>query len=191
MRRPPLPPGGSPATRLGNRMNGTNDDRRVSEQTWLTEKDAEATARLTKRIDTFLDLEAESTTHSELYQVANYGIAGQYEVHYDQVMMDKNHMQNREVFNIYAGDRIATLMGYLSDVLVLTEAEALPEAVEELVGEVAVPEEVVALDDVADPVGAVVDPVGRVYLPHALDLGGRPPRPRVRAVPVEHHPDHR
>jgi hypothetical protein len=44
-------------------------------------------------------------------QVANYGLAGQYSCHYDQIMMDKKHIQNREVFNVYAGDRIATLMG--------------------------------------------------------------------------------
>lgn len=101
---------------VGNRLNGTLDDRRVSEQTWLTEKDANATMRLTYRIDTFLDLESGSTNHSELYQVANYGLAGQYDVHYDQVLMDKRHMQNREVFNMFAGDRMASLMGYLSDV---------------------------------------------------------------------------
>ncbi|TRY78772.1 hypothetical protein TCAL_01746 [Tigriopus californicus] len=101
---------------VGQRLNGTLDDRRVSEQTWLTEKDANATMRLTHRIDTFLDLESGSTNHSELYQVANYGLAGQYDVHYDQVLMDKRHMQNREVFNMFAGDRMASLMGYLSDV---------------------------------------------------------------------------
>ena len=102
---------------VGKALNGTLDDRRVSEQTWLTEDDTEATARITKRLDYYMDLEVKSTNHSELYQVANYGLAGQYYAHYDQVMMDKRHIQNREVFNVYAGDRITTVMGYLSDVL--------------------------------------------------------------------------
>ena len=67
-------------------------------------------ARLTKRIDQYLDLDAQSTYASELYQVANYGIAGQYDVHYDQVLMGNGGgMQKREVFNIYAGDRMATV----------------------------------------------------------------------------------
>lgn len=102
---------------VGKAMNGTLDDRRVSEQTWLEESESEAARRLTERIDNFLDLEATSTKSSELYQVANYGLAGQYYAHYDQTMMDKKSLQTREVFNIFAGDRVATIMGYLSDVL--------------------------------------------------------------------------
>ena len=51
------------------------------------------------------------------FQVANYGIAGQYQVHYDQVMMNKGHIQNREIFNIFAGDRMLTAMGYLIELI--------------------------------------------------------------------------
>merc|ERR1739838_850816 len=75
--------------------------------------------KVTARIEDYLDLMATSTRDSELYQVANYGIAGQYDVHIDQVMMSNDassRLQKREVFNIYAGDRLATIMGYLSDV---------------------------------------------------------------------------
>ncbi len=102
---------------VGKAMNGSIDDRRVSEQTWMIEDEVPAARRLTHRLDTFLDLEATSHNHSEAYQVANYGIAGQYYVHYDQTMMDKKSLQAREVFNIRTGDRMATIMGYLSDVL--------------------------------------------------------------------------
>lgn len=102
---------------VGSKVNGTLDDRRVSEQTWVHEDDSADAERVSKRMDHFLDLETRSTNHSELFQVANYGLAGQYSCHYDQVLMDKRHIQNREVFNIYAGDRMLTLMGYLSDVL--------------------------------------------------------------------------
>jgi len=100
--------------------NGSMTDYRISEQTWLTEKMAPlGPGKVTARIEDYLDLMATSTRDSELYQVANYGIAGQYDVHIDQVMMSNDassRLQKREVFNIYAGDRLATIMGYLSDV---------------------------------------------------------------------------
>ena len=50
--------------------------------------------------------------------MANYGLAGQYVSHYDQVLMGTSPgaMQAREIFNMYAGDRLATIMGYLSNV---------------------------------------------------------------------------
>ena len=115
---------------VGSKVNGTLDDRRVSEQTWVHEDDSADAERISERMDYFLDLETRSTNHSELFQVANYGLAGQYSCHYDQVLMDKRHIQNREVFNIYAGDRMLTLMGYLSDVLAggytVTSIEAEP-----------------------------------------------------------------
>jgi hypothetical protein len=57
---------------IGNSLNGTLDDRRVSEQTWVGESDVPAAARLTKRIDYYLDLEATSSTASEFYQVGIY-----------------------------------------------------------------------------------------------------------------------
>ena len=88
---------------------------------------------------------------SELYQVANYGLAGHYYSHYDQVksyskllhnthvslyqhiahnafhppplqvLMEggKGNPQHRDMFNIYAGDRLATVMAFLSDVPML------------------------------------------------------------------------
>ena len=97
---------------VGSKVNGSMSDYRVSEQTWINEEMSPLGAgKLTQRIDDFLDLKATSTIDSELYQVANYGIAGQYDVHYDQVLMGmgQNTMQKREVFNIYAGDRLATV----------------------------------------------------------------------------------
>ena len=66
----------------------------------------------TTKIEDHLDLMATSTRDAELYQVANYGIAGQYDVHYDQAMMGNSassRMKKFEAFNIYAGDRVATV----------------------------------------------------------------------------------
>lgn len=42
-------------------------------------------------------------------QVANYGLGGLYTVHYDQVMMDKHFRHARNIFNVMAGDRMATV----------------------------------------------------------------------------------
>ena len=81
---------------VGSKANGTLDDRRVSEQAWLHEDDSAHAEAVSRRMDRFLDLETRSTNHSELFQVANYGVAGQYSCHYDQVLMDKRHIQNRE-----------------------------------------------------------------------------------------------
>ena len=93
---------------------------RVSEQTWLTEEmSPDGAGKLTDRIESFLGVKAHSTKDAELYQVANYGLAGQYDVHWDQIMMHNDgtsKVQRREVFNNRMGDRFATLMGYLSDV---------------------------------------------------------------------------
>ena len=97
---------------VGSKVNGSMSDYRVSEQTWINEDmSPQGAGKLSQRIDNFLDLKATSTIDAELYQVANYGIAGQYDVHYDQVLMGQNNpMQKREVFNIYAGDRLATVI---------------------------------------------------------------------------------
>ena len=44
------------------------DESRTSEQTWFNEDMSGAAKRITARLDGFLDVEATSTTHSELYQ---------------------------------------------------------------------------------------------------------------------------
>lgn len=98
---------------VGAKYNGSMDDYRVSEQTWLNEEmSPNGAARITQRIESFVGLKAYSSRDAELYQVANYGIAGQYDVHYDQVMMYNDaasNIQKREIFNRYAGDRLATV----------------------------------------------------------------------------------
>ena len=58
---------------VGKGTNGTLDDRRVSEQTWVHEDESEAAERISKRMDRFLDLETRSGNHSELFQVIVFG----------------------------------------------------------------------------------------------------------------------
>ena len=58
-----------------------------------------------------------SRSHSELQQVANYGMGGHYTPHYDYLIVDRppeeRHLvDERETF---AGDRTATLMFYLTE----------------------------------------------------------------------------
>ena len=53
-------------SKTANSSYGSNE--RVSEQTWLNEEMSNAARRLTERLDLFLDVNAESTKHSELYQ---------------------------------------------------------------------------------------------------------------------------
>ena len=98
---------------VGNKYNGTMTDYRVSEQTWINEEMSPmGPGRVTTRIRNYLNLNAYSSLDAELYQVANYGIAGQYDVHTDQVLMGNDpatNLQKREMFNRYAGDRLATV----------------------------------------------------------------------------------
>ena len=54
------------SSKTANSSHGGDD--RVSETTWLNEDMSEAAKRVTARLDGFLDVEATSTLHSELYQ---------------------------------------------------------------------------------------------------------------------------
>lgn len=55
-------------------------------------------------------------SHSELMQVANYGMGGHYTPHYDYLIVDRpeneRHLVPAREFS--AGDRTATLMFYVS-----------------------------------------------------------------------------
>jgi len=99
---------------------GNANDVRVSEQGWLQDNSSWAFAKYTQRLQSFFNINADSNddprvTNAEHYQVANYGISGQYGAHYDQVLM-MGGVSLRQVYNRVAGDRVSTVMGYLSDV---------------------------------------------------------------------------
>ncbi|CAK8671019.1 unnamed protein product [Clavelina lepadiformis] len=79
---------------------------RVAKSAWLEDSDADVIGQVSRRI---VDLTGLSLDSAEMLQVANYGVGGQYEPHYDffgkHVAIDEN-----------SGNRIATFLIYLSDV---------------------------------------------------------------------------
>ncbi|XP_033995861.1 prolyl 4-hydroxylase subunit alpha-2 isoform X3 [Trematomus bernacchii] len=83
----------------------TTANYRVSKSAWLEEEDDPVIARVNQRIEDITGLEVDT---AELLQVANYGVGGQYEPHYDfsRPPFDKNP----------DGNRLATFLNYMSDV---------------------------------------------------------------------------
>nr|XP_015205037.1 PREDICTED: prolyl 4-hydroxylase subunit alpha-2-like isoform X3 [Lepisosteus oculatus] len=81
---------------------------RVSKSAWLMEEDDPVVSRVNQRIADITGLDMQTAEH---LQVANYGIGGHYEPHYDFPRMhvnDSNYKTN--------GNRIATFLNYMSDV---------------------------------------------------------------------------
>ena len=80
--------------------------------------------QISRRIQYATQLDLMSIYSGERYQIANYGIGGQYGLHHDAHQFHQDsiykdppkHLNN--VFNQARGDRIATFMAYLSDVKV-------------------------------------------------------------------------
>ncbi|XP_066572969.1 prolyl 4-hydroxylase subunit alpha-2 isoform X2 [Amia ocellicauda] len=80
---------------------------RVSKSAWLEGEDDPVIARVNQRIEDITGLTVET---AELLQVANYGVGGQYEPHYDfsRRPFDSNLKTD--------GNRLATYLNYMSDV---------------------------------------------------------------------------
>ena len=53
-------------------------------------------------------------TAAEYFQIANYGIGGLYKTHTDNVIHPDIPHEQQDPWNLYVGDRIATLMVYVS-----------------------------------------------------------------------------
>ncbi|CAN7941883.1 unnamed protein product, partial [Ixodes hexagonus] len=89
---------------------------RTSSNAWLNDLDAPVATRLNRFLQALLGL---GTTYlageAEQYQLANYGIGGQYMSHHDY-LQDTYHLPNRvtDNFEKTSGDRVATLMVYVS-----------------------------------------------------------------------------
>ncbi|KAM7437418.1 hypothetical protein ABFA07_012971 [Porites harrisoni] len=94
-------------TSNGNQISA---EYRISQSAWLEDSDSSIINRISRRIQGMTGLSLDPA-HSEPLQVANYGIGGHYEPHHDYVQNSDRSLPHGE-----DGDRIATMLIYLSDV---------------------------------------------------------------------------
>ncbi|XP_075524920.1 prolyl 4-hydroxylase subunit alpha-2-like isoform X2 [Dermacentor variabilis] len=91
---------------------------RTSSTAWLGDEDAPVATRLNRFLESLLGVGARYLKgEAEHYQIANYGVGGQFAAHIDyldDILADPN--RTIDDFGRTSGDRIATLMFYLSDV---------------------------------------------------------------------------
>lgn len=96
-------------------------DTRTSKNTWIydsTVREQPLLLQLQRRMQLMTGLSAENEYEAEALQVANYGVGGHYVSHYDYLFQDKTEeeMMGVDPHDFGLGDRVATLMFYLSDV---------------------------------------------------------------------------
>ncbi|XP_067280828.1 prolyl 4-hydroxylase subunit alpha-2 isoform X2 [Pseudorasbora parva] len=82
---------------------------RVSKSAWLEGEDDPVIERVNQRIEDITGLTVDT---AELLQVANYGVGGQYEPHYDFSRKDEPDAFK----SLGTGNRVATFLNYMSDV---------------------------------------------------------------------------
>ncbi|XP_073426029.1 prolyl 4-hydroxylase subunit alpha-2 isoform X2 [Dendrobates tinctorius] len=87
----------------------TTANYRVSKSAWLEEYDDPVVARVNHRMQAITGLTADT---AELLQVANYGMGGQYEPHFDFSRKEEPDVFKR----LGTGNRVATFLNYMSDV---------------------------------------------------------------------------
>lgn len=80
---------------------------RISKSAWLKETDDEVVERINKRIHLMTNLEQET---SEELQIANYGIGGHYDAHYDFARKE----ETKAFSDLGTGNRIATVLFYMT-----------------------------------------------------------------------------
>nr|XP_057942055.1 prolyl 4-hydroxylase subunit alpha-2 isoform X2 [Doryrhamphus excisus] len=95
----------------------TTANYRVSKSAWLEEEDGPVIPRVNQRIQDITGLTVDT---AELLQVANYGVGGQYEPHFDfsRRPFDSNLKKDEpDAFKrLGTGNRVATFLNYMSDV---------------------------------------------------------------------------
>ncbi|KAK3708850.1 hypothetical protein QZH41_016281, partial [Actinostola sp. cb2023] len=82
---------------------------RISKNAWLDDYDRDIVKTIDRRVAAITGL---TTDTAELLQINNYGIGGHYEPHLDHAY----DMSDSPIAQLGVGNRIATLMFYLSDV---------------------------------------------------------------------------
>ncbi|CAK1540610.1 unnamed protein product [Leptosia nina] len=80
---------------------------RISKSGWLRDEESSVVAKVSRRVSHFTGL---SMQFAEDLQVVNYGIGGHYEPHFDFAR------RKEPAFEKYNGNRIATVLFYMSDV---------------------------------------------------------------------------
>ncbi|XP_052313586.1 prolyl 4-hydroxylase subunit alpha-2-like isoform X3 [Oncorhynchus keta] len=105
----------------------TTANYRVSKSAWLEGEEDPVIERVNQRIE---DITGLTTQTAELLQIANYGVGGQYEPHFDfsrrpqDIMVDGNRLatflnykDEPDAFKtLGTGNRVATFLNYMSDV---------------------------------------------------------------------------
>ncbi|XP_031428629.2 prolyl 4-hydroxylase subunit alpha-1 [Clupea harengus] len=86
--------------------NKYSTESRVSKSAWLTDEEDPVIDKLNQRLSDVTGLDMAT---AESLQVANYGIGGQYEPHFDSKLVDDPDLAHK-------GGRIATILIYMSDV---------------------------------------------------------------------------
>ncbi|XP_054167390.1 prolyl 4-hydroxylase subunit alpha-1-like [Oppia nitens] len=93
---------------------------RTSQTAWFSPQSHKMVANLNHRVEAVTGLSVDmDKSHCELVQIANYGMGGHYVPHYDYLIVDRPEDQRHlaPAREVAAGDRTATLMFYLSDVI--------------------------------------------------------------------------
>ncbi|KAI0237783.1 Prolyl 4-hydroxylase subunit alpha-1 [Lamellibrachia satsuma] len=103
---------------VGNPSDGFTSNTRISKITWLNDSNSSLLLKLSKRIEDITGLDTTLRTRlssTELFQVLNYGIGGQYEPHFD-FYEDRIQLEKYPVELKGSGERLATFLFYLTDV---------------------------------------------------------------------------
>ncbi|EDV53037.1 prolyl 4-hydroxylase subunit alpha-1 [Drosophila erecta] len=101
-------------TRVQSEKAVNTNRERTAKGYWLKKESNEMTRRITRRI---VDMTGFDLADSEDFQVINYGIGGHYSLHFDYFgFASSNYTGERSHHSIVLGDRIATVLFYLTDV---------------------------------------------------------------------------
>ncbi|VDI52743.1 prolyl 4-hydroxylase [Mytilus galloprovincialis] len=108
------------STVLQDTQKGTmaEAENRISRTAWLSDIQYPKLEKITSRVKLITGLETEYKerfSNTEMYQVLNYGVGGMYRPHLDAMYEAAGKSSGADT--IESGDRIATVMFYLSDVM--------------------------------------------------------------------------